>query len=608
MHVTSIAIQRRIQYLVQSINDYRHRYHHGDISGVLDSEYNMMLQELKVLEHNHPDLVDLQSPTRVLFENFTSKSSISHQVAMLSLENVYTDEQCKHKLNTWRKLDHQFNGECIVEPKIDGVSLSTVYINGELADAVTRGDGVSGDSVLSNAYEVIDIPKKLISQDKSIPVPDFFECRGEVYIRKDDFQRINNFMLKNNKRQFKNSRNLVSGTLLSKDAMLVKKRHLRFIVHSMGKYPKDSKIKTYTEFINLCQNFSFSTLESFHFKAIFNHASTFKRHYHIRNEREKFQFEIDGSVIKVNDLSSQNKIGNTNLAVRWAFAYKFPAMRSIAIVHAVEFSVSRTGSMVPVAKIFPTECGGVTIQSISLYNLNEIRRLALKIGDTVEIERAGDVIPKIAKVLSTSSAHMSISYPSLCPSCGSKLIHDSEGGLSRCIATDCFKKIERCLLHFVSTDGMNIKGIGVSIASELVQKKFIQDVFDIYHLNREMCCQLKLFSDTKTNNLLRNIQKSKIVHLEKFLFALGIRYLGKRNIKILFHQYPTIESISHLTYDELIQLNGFGEACSSYLASYIKNELQNILIKLNSAGIMFTDSVPKNFQNNLSQYRNKNFV
>ncbi|MBI2118236.1 MAG: NAD-dependent DNA ligase LigA [Elusimicrobia bacterium] len=582
-------IQNKIKELKNKIEDYNYAYYVLNEPKITDKEFDDLLNSLKELESQHPELITPDSPTqRVGGMAESSFKPVAHSIPMLSLENVYSKEEFEEWWNRLEKnLGKDEKIEVAVEPKMDGVSLSLTYENGILVRAATRGDGMVGEDVTANARTIRSIPLKLYRETSFFPKQ--FEARGEVYFLKKDFELTNHKLIQKNLKPFANPRNAASGSLRQKDVSMTLKRNLQFCVHSLGALSLELKISTHSQFIATCKAYHLPTLSN-GLKIAKNAQEVWKIYEEWFNLRTSLPYEIDGLVIKFNSLHGQKLLGETAKSPRWAVAFKFQAHQAKTKILSVEFSVGRTGTVTPVAKVEPVECGGVTISSISLHNFDEIERLEVQIGDSALIERAGDVIPKVIRVLEHDKSSKKITAPKKCPSC-SETIFNEEGEVAlRCLNPSCPEQLERSLLHYASRDAMNIEGLGEAIVHELLQKKLVQDFSELYKLKKEDLLKCNLFKEKKSENLLKQIEESKSRAFSKLLFGLSIRHVGEKLSKILAEHFTHLKNLMKASEEQLLQIEECGPIIARSILNFFKSsQTKKLIEKLEIYGVNFTE-------------------
>lgn len=581
-------MRKEIQDLRREIERHEHLYYVLDSPEITDKEFDDLLTRLKELEARHPDLVTPDSPSqRVGGKGSASFKQVRHSQPMLSLDNVYSEDEF---LEWWERVEKGLKKtpfEVTIEPKMDGTSLSLIYENGLLKSAATRGDGETGEDVTANARTIRSIPLRLCGPNT---VPEIFECRGEVYMDKKDFEALNRNALKEGKKTFANPRNAAAGSLRQKDPGITTARPLKFTVHSAGKIANSLGIEKHSEFINFCRKLRLPVTANPRVVKTFDEAIKIYREW--LEERPKIAYEIDGIVVKINDFKSQKTLGMTAKSPRWAIAFKFSATQAETQILSVEYSVGRTGTITPVAKVTPVECGGVSISSVSLHNFDEVKRLEVQIGDKVLIERAGDVIPKIVRVTGHEDGKTSpIAPPRTCPVCEDKIQRAEEGEVAwRCLNPLCPAQLERGLLHFASRNGLDIEGLGEAAVSQLVEKGLVKDFSDIYFLKKEDLIQLDLFADKKAENLLTQIQASKTRPLSKLLTGLGIRHVGEKVARLLAERFGSLNDLAQAPALDMEKIPELGPVISESAASFFRlKSTRRLMDRMKEAGINFSE-------------------
>lgn len=543
---------------------------------IADVEYDRLLRQLKDLETAHPDLVTPDSPTqRVGGMVTTDFQPVKHSVPMLSLDNTYTETD----LLEWR--DRVIKGlppgetpAYVVEPKIDGVSLALLYENGLLVRAATRGDGETGEDVTRNAKTIRSIPLRLEGS-----FPNRLEVRGEVYVAKDDFKVLSLSCLEKGANAPSNGRNFAAGSLRQKDPRVTAERPLRFFVHSYGMV-EGARFETHQTFLKTCRSYGFAVDEHAVRCNTFEEALSACQRF--QRDRTTFSFEADGAVVKVDAIEQQRRLGMTFKSPRWAVAYKFPAAQATTQVNEVVLSVGRTGAITPVAKLVPVECGGVTLSSASLHNFDEIKRLGLKIGDWVLVERAGEVIPKVIQVILSKrpADARPVMVPGACPACGGQIARmKEEEVIYRCLNSACPAQIEKSLLHFASRDAMDIQGLGEAVVGELFAKKIVTDLADLYRVNKAQLLTLEGFKDKKAENLLKGIAESKNRSLSRFLNGLGIRDVGEKGAILLADHFGSLEKLMEASEERLRAIHEVGPVMAESVAGFFRQTTARRLIE-----------------------------
>ncbi|MBF0483242.1 MAG: NAD-dependent DNA ligase LigA [Candidatus Omnitrophica bacterium] len=568
--------KERIAYLCRNIDLHNYRYYKLSDPSVSDKEYDDLLKELKDLEEQFPEFKDANSPTsRVGVKIASDVKAVTHQVKMYSLDNTYSTED----ILLWHKrvlagLDGQ-KVEYTVELKIDGISASLLYEKGKLVLGSTRGDGVKGEDVTHSLRTIKTIPLVLHTEN----VPELMEIRGEVYMDRQDFERLNAERKKNDEIVFANPRNATSGSVKLLDSRITAKRHLKFLIHSYGIAEGVKKFDTQWQFLNLAKKWGFVVEANSRLCVSIEKVLDFCEEYY--KKRDSIPFDIDGVVIKVNSLAQQEQLGFTMKSPRWAVAYKFPARQVTSIVKEIVIQVGRTGVLTPVAELEPVECGGVIITRSTLHNFDEVSRLGIDVGDRVLVERAGDVIPKIVKVIEHSTGKSgAFKIPKNCPVCGKNIVKEnSEEVAYRCVNPLCSARLEKSLTHFASRGAMDIEGLGEVVVAQLLEQGWVRDLADIYLLNKDDFLKLKLFKDKKASNLLEAIEQSKKQPLSRFVFGLGIANVGEKVASVLAERYLNLDNLLKCSQEELLGINEIGPAISVAVYEFFHSKDAVKLIK-----------------------------
>ena len=585
--------KEEIEALRAEIRRHERLYYVSDSPAISDGEFDALMGRLKALEAAHPDLASDDSPTRrVGGERSNTFAPVPHRIPMLSLDNCYSPEEFLEWYARVRKglKDEPF--ELVVEAKIDGLSCSIEYEKGRLARASTRGDGETGEDVTLNVRAIRSVPIKL---DLS-HAPALFEARGEVYMEKREFERLREEALAAGEEPFVNPRNAAAGSLRQKDPSVTAGRRLRFVAHSYGYLEGMVEPDSHWEYLNICRGlgFNISTLGN---RVCRGPEEVLAFYGEYSEKRFGLPYEIDGLVIKVDSLRQRGLLGFTSKSPRWAIAFKYPAQQATTTVKSVAFSVGRTGTITPVAELEPVKCGGVTISSATLHNFDEIERLGLKTGDKVVIERAGEVIPKVVKVVlaSRTGDEKNILPPKACPACSSELFKDDEEVALRCVNPSCPVQFKRSLLHFASRDAMNIEGFGVSSTEQLVDKGLVKGFPDIYLLKKEDLLGLELFKDKKADNLLAQIRKSKEQPLSRLIYALGIRHIGEKNARVLAQHFKTMRAFTDSGLEDLARISDIGPVIAEAVTEFFKSEATRKMVEnLGALGLRMDEPERKN--------------
>lgn len=576
------------------------KYYVQDDPVLADVEYDTLFKKLTHLENKYPEQVTADSPTQRVARGLSEKfPTVSHLVPMLSLDNTYNAED----LRDWDKRCKDFadtdNIEYCVEPKYDGASISLIYENGKLARAATRGDGVMGEEITTNARMIRSLPLSAGFEKDGITQ---VEIRGEVVIHKKAFAEYNEQRAAEGLAPLANPRNAASGTLRILDPQEVSKRRLSAIVYHISDYTRTAEIpealNSHYGSLNWLYNLGFPTpVKEMKVCKSIDEVIDFCAEFETR--RDDLPFEVDGLVVKVNNFDMQDKMGMTSHHPRWAVAYKFKARQATSKLLRVEFQVGRTGSITPVAKIEPVPIGGVTVSSISLFNEDVVREKDLKIGDTVLVERAGDVIPYIVKPLSElrNGTEEEIIFPKTCPVCEGELEKPETEAVWRCTNISCPAQVVERIIHFASKDAMDIRNLGDSNIRKFYDLGLLKDVPGIYKIDWEQVLQLEGFKEKSVNNLKTSIENSKTQPLNRAIFGLGIRYVGETTAKTLANAITHIKDLYNWSEEQLLALEDVGPKVASSVAHFFHNpENRQMLDELEQAGVNLVNTHSGNKQ------------
>lgn len=570
-------VKKRVEKLHDLLNQYSYEYYVQDNPSVPDSEYDKLLHELIEIEEKYPEFKSTDSPTvRVGGEAQSSFEKVNHDTPMLSLGNAFNEEDL-------RKFDQRIRDsigqvEYMCELKIDGLAVSLKYENGRFVQGLTRGDGTTGEDITENLRTIHAIPLK-------IKEPLNFEVRGEAYMPRRSFIHLNNEKEENGEQPFANPRNAAAGSLRQLDSKLAAKRKLSVFLYS---------VNDLTEFNATTQSEALEELDQLGFKTnqerervsdiegVLNYIEKWT------SKRESLSYDIDGIVIKVNDLSQQEEMGYTQKSPRWAIAYKFPAEEVITKLLDIELSIGRTGVVTPTAILEPVKVAGTTVSRASLHNEDLIHERDIRIGDSVVIKKAGDIIPEVVKSILDRRPNESEIYhmPTHCPSCGHELVRIEGEVALRCINPKCQAQLIEGLIHFVSRQAMNIDGLGNKIIHQLYENQLIKDVADIFYLKEEDLLPLERMGKKKVDNLLLAIEKSKEQSLEHLLFGLGIRHLGVKASQVLAERYETMDQLFKVTESELIEIQDIGDKLAQSVVTYLENsDIRSLIEKLSDKNV-----------------------
>lgn len=556
-------IQNRVSELHDLLNQYSYEYYVKDNPSVPDSEYDKLLRELIDIEEAHPEYKTEDSPTvRVGGEAQSSFEKVNHDTPMLSLGNAFNAEELRRFDERIRQQVGKVEYMC--ELKIDGLAVSLKYVNGRFVQGLTRGDGTTGEDITENLRTIHAIPLK-------IKEPLSFEVRGEAYMPRSSFMRLNEEKEKNEEQPFANPRNAAAGSLRQLDPKLAAKRKLSVFLYS---------VNDFTDFNATTQSGALDELDRLGFKT--NHER--ERVADIEGvldyiekwteNREQLAYDIDGIVIKVNDIEQQDEMGYTQKSPRWAIAYKFPAEEVLTTLQDIELSIGRTGVVTPTAILDPVRVAGTTVSRASLHNEDLIRERDIRIGDSVVVKKAGDIIPEVVKSVIDRRPDDAQPYhmPTHCPSCNHELVRIEGEVALRCINPKCQAQLVEGLIHFVSRQAMNIDGLGTKIIQQLYHHQVIKDVADIFYLTEDDLLPLERMGSKKVENLLNAIQAAKDNSLEHLLFGLGIRHLGVKASQVLAEKYETMDRLLEVTEEELVSIHDIGDKLAQSVVTYLENE------------------------------------
>ncbi|QXW66100.1 NAD-dependent DNA ligase LigA [Streptobacillus moniliformis] len=570
--------KKEYEKLIKDIEIYNHHYYNLDESLITDREYDALLKKIELLEKEFPELKLKNSPTEIIGGKSSDKfKKVKHKKAMLSLANTYSMDDLK-AFDQRVKKEVGNNVEYVLELKLDGLSISLIYEKGKLIQAVTRGDGSVGEDVTENVIQISTIPKILKDEID-------LEVRGEIVLPLKEFERINREREENGETIFANPRNVAAGTIRQLDYSIVKDRNLDCYLY----YLVDSEkygLNTQLESIEYIQKLGFKTT------GIFTKCSKIedleKEIEYWDNNRKKLEYETDGLVIKVNEYYLHNLLGYTAKSPRWAMAYKFKAEQKETKILDISFQVGRTGVITPVAELEPVHISGSVVRRASLHNIDEIKRLGLKIGDIVIVEKAAEIIPQVVKVLleKRSGNEKEIEIIDKCPSCNNTIFKEEGQVALKCKNPNCVEKLKRKIEYFVSRDALNIQGFGNKLVDKFVDLGYIRSIIDIFKLknHKEELINLDKMGTKSIEKLLDNIDKAKDIGFEKLFYSLGIEYVGKTTSKLVVSHFGSIENIINASLEELVLIEGIGEKVSLSIYNYFKdnenisliNEIKNI--------------------------------
>jgi DNA ligase (NAD+) len=589
--MTAKEIEKTIEALRDQIRRHEYRYYVLDDPEISDAEFDQLMNQLKKLEAEHPALVTPDSPTqRVGGKPREGVVKAAHSSPMLSLDNTYSVDE----LRNWERRVHELSGrediDYVCELKLDGMSLALLYENGRLVRGITRGDGTIGEDVTLNVRTVRSIPLSIPKEKlKAAGIPANFEVRGEMLMPLAAFRKMNEDREEKGLSLFANPRNATAGTVRQLEPSIVAQRRLDYFAYTLLQ-GGGTFFDRHWETLNALDAAGFKVNASRKLARSFEEVWTFIEQEETR--REKLPYEIDGIVIKVDRTALQQELGYTGKAPRWAIAYKYAARAGITQIEDIRVQVGRTGKLTPVAVLKPVPIGGTTVSRATLHNLDEIERLGVKIGDWVEVERGGDVIPKVNRVLEDKDhprGHKTFHMPSQCPVCGGHVVR-SEGEVDyRCVNANCPAKLRETILHFASRGVMNIDGMGEALVNQLTERGLVNNVADIYKLNKDKLLSLDRMGEKSAQNVLREIEASKKLPLERVIYGLGIRFVGERTAQFLAEHFGSMEALMNASEEELQQVNEVGPRIAQSIAVFFREEKNRELVeRLRKAKLNFT--------------------
>ena len=556
-------IKEEIFKLVALLNKYSYDYYVEDNPQISDTEYDTLYKQLEKLEQEYPEFILDNSPTQRVGDRVLDEfEKVIHKVPMLSLSNTFSIEDLRDFDSRISKLSSDNSIEYICELKIDGLAISINYENGKLVSAATRGDGMVGENVTENIKTIFSIPKTLKTKKS-------FEVRGEVYLPKKSFELLNKEREENNEVLFANPRNAAAGSLRQLDSKITAKRRLSAFIYSVV---GDENINSQKMALTVAADLGLPVNPNFKLCKTIDEVVDYIMYW--EEHKQDLPYEIDGIVIKVNSYSLQEEIGSTQKSPRWATAYKFPEEELATKLLDIELSVGRTGIITPVAVLNPINISGSTVSKASLHNKDIIDELDIHIGDMVVVKKAGEIIPKVVRVVEELRLANSEKYvmPNICPSCESKTFTKEGDPFTRCLNPDCPEQNIRKIIHFASREALNIEGLGDKVVATLYEKGIIKHTIDLFSLDRNKLVELERMGDKSVDNLLNAIENSKQSSLDKVIFALGILNVGKKAGKILAEYYKNLTNFSKATVDELLELPDIGLITAESIVDYLSND------------------------------------
>src|SRR5713101_5431477 len=582
---------KKVEALREKIRHHEHLYYVLDHPEISDAEFDRLMNELKNLEAEHPDLITPDSPTqRVGGKPREGFVKVRHSSPMLSLDNTYNEEE----LRAWERRVHELTGredvDYVCELKLDGMSLSLGYDDGQLVRGITRGDGTVGEDVTLNVRTVRSVPLSIPKEKlKKAGIPADFEVRGELLMPLAAFKKMNEERETNGLSLFANPRNATAGTVRQLESKVTAQRRLDYFAYGLlqngrSYFDRHSKTLDALNAAGLKVNPNRKLVHSM------EQVWDFIRQW--EGKRDSLPYEIDGIVVKVDRVALQDELGFTGKAPRWAIAYTYAARAGITKLEDIRVQVGRTGKLTPVAELAPVSIGGTTVRNATLHNMDEIERLDVKIGDWVQVERGGDVIPKVAKVIADKEhprGHKTFHMPEVCPVCGTKVVR-TEGEVDyRCVNANCPAKLRETILHFASRGVMNIDGMGEALVNQLTERGLVKDVADIYKLTKKDLLGLERFADKSAQNIVDEIENSKKLPLERVIYGLGMRFVGERTAQFLAEHFGNLDAIMNASAEELEEVNEVEPRIAESSVEFFADEHnRRLVIDMRKAGLTFT--------------------
>jgi DNA ligase (NAD+) len=579
------ALAKEIERLREKIRHHEYLYHVADDPEISDAEFDKLMNRLKKVEAEHPELVTADSPTqRVGGAPREGFQAVRHRTPMISLDNAFSFEELANFDRRVRELTGREKIEYITEHKFDGLSMSLIYEKGTLARAVTRGDGTTGEDVTPNVRTIRSIPLWIdAARLKKAGIPDSFEVRGEAIMTRKAFDAMNEQQDALGLKRYANPRNAAAGSVRVLDPNITRSRNLGFFAYYLlvdGRAPK----KRHSEVLETLSELRFKVSEDWELLKGIEKVEEYINRW--GSQREKLGFDIDGIVVKVNEIGLQNELGFTSKAPRWAIAYKYQAHQETTLLKQIEVSVGRTGVLTPFAVFEPVQIGGVTVVKSTLHNMDEIARLGVHAGDTVLVERAGEVIPHVLKVVKHGTEEKEFKMPEKCPVCGMR-VHRTEGEVAyRCVNVSCPARRRESFLHFAGRHAMNIDGLGEKVVDQFLEKQMVKDFADLYKLELEEVAALERMGEKSAQNLLDEIGASKKNSLARLIYAIGIPFVGERTAQLLSEHFGSMDKVATASAEELVEVGEVGPKIAEGVREFFSESANRKLIeRLRAAGV-----------------------
>ncbi len=581
-----MSVQKEIDALRREIEKHSKLYYVYDAPVISDYEFDMLMNRLKEMEAEHPELVTPDSPTqRVGGQVLSQFEPVQHQVPLESLTDVFSYEELfsfGERMDSLLTEEHDY----VVEPKIDGLSMSLEYENGVFVRGATRGDGTTGENVTENLRTVRSLPLRIEN------APERLIVRGEVYMAKSVFEELNSQREIRGEALLANPRNAAAGSMRQLDPKVAASRKLDIICFNM-QYSSEGEYQTHAQTLDAMRQMGFPVVEYARFNNI---RDCVQRIEYLGDHRGELPFDMDGAVIKINSLAQRRALGSTAKAPRWAVAFKYPPEKKESRVLDIVVQVGRTGVLTPKVIVEPVRLAGTTVSAATLHNQDNIDRLDLRIGDTVLLQKAGEIIPEVLSVNKAKRPEGTVPFvlPSLCPECGSPVVRDIDGAALRCTSPECPAQRLRNLAHFASREAMDIEGLGISVCESLIGAGLVDSAADLYYLDAKTVAGLERMGEKSTSNLLVSIEKSKNAGLARLLCAFGIRQVGQKAAKVLAAYYPDLDSLMEADAEQLTKIPDIGAITAGFIVEWFhKAQSQHLIARLRDAGVDFTSHEEK---------------
>jgi DNA ligase (NAD+) len=590
----SPQIIEKARALRSALHRHNYRYYVMDDPEISDAEYDRLMQELIRLEEKYPQLRQPDSPTvRVGAPPLEKFDSMTHTFPMLSLDNGFNDEDIlEFDQRVRRNLGEPDNINYTAEPKMDGVAVELIYENGKLVTAATRGDGQTGEVITDNVKTIQTVPL-VMQSDPAIPVPPRCEIRGEVFIGLEAFKRLNQERIRQEKPPFANPRNAAAGSLRQLDSKITATRPLEVFFYGVG-LVEGAAFESHGELLAVLKQWGFRINPLIRSGVSIKAALDYYRE--LSEKRHQLAYDIDGVVIKVDRIALQQQLGATSRSPRWAIAYKFRALQETTTIDTIEVQVGRTGVLTPVAHLQPVNIGGVRVSRATLHNQDEVEKKDVRIGDHVLVQRAGDVIPEVVKVIASKrdGSETVFEMPDKCPVCGSKVIRMEGEAATRCINSSCSAQVKERIKHFASKSAFDIDGLGKKLVDQLVDKNLLSSVADIFTLDESVLSKLDRMGAKSAANLIGAIENAKTIDLSRFLFALGIRHVGEHVAAVLADYFITLDPLMNCSREELEAVDGIGPVVAASITQFFEQQNnRRIIDQLLASGVQLETAVPK---------------